>query len=137
MLLHIPKCFTPELFALLMRMGHGETILLSDANYPALSTGKPIYFLPGYRVEELLKEMLYFFPLDDSVPYAATVMESAKESDVFDRYAALLRQAPVPTGLETVPRFAFYERAEQAVGIVVTSDTVKGGNILIQKGVVR
>ena len=38
--------------------------------------------------------------------------------------------------LERVERFAFYERAKQAFGVVVTSETRLYGNIIISKGVI-
>ena len=37
MLKNIPRSFTPELIKLMMEMGHGEELLLADANYPALT----------------------------------------------------------------------------------------------------
>ncbi len=139
-LFHIPQVFTPELLRLMMEMGHGEELLICDANFPYRSTGcqqSNIIHIPGCTVAALLEKVLEFFPLDQSVNSAAVVMESAKESDTFDKFSMLLRAAPYPTVLETVPRFPFYDRAKKAVGVVVTSDMVKGGNILIKKGVVR
>lgn len=140
MLLHIPRNFTPELLNTMMKLGHGEELLITDANFPYTSVGKagenPVY-ITGVTIAELLKEILYFFPLDQTVEKAAVVMESAKESDSFDTFAKLLAEASVPTVLASVPRFEFYDRAKGAAGVIVTSDTVKGGNILIKKGVVR
>ena len=37
MLLNIPKILSPELIKALCEMGHGDKILLADANYPGKS----------------------------------------------------------------------------------------------------
>ena len=37
MLLNIPKILSPELIKSLCEMGHGDKILLADANYPGKS----------------------------------------------------------------------------------------------------
>lgn len=140
MLLHIPKSFTPDLLHLLMALGHGEELLICDANYPYRSMGKagenPVY-ITGISVAELLRDILQFFPLDQTVDAAVVVMESAKESDFYSCLSGLLADVLDPTALQTLPRYDFYERAKYAVGLIVTSDTVKGGNVLIKKGVVR
>lgn len=140
MLLNIPRIFTPELLRLMMELGHGEELLICDANFPYRSTGcqeKNLVHITGCSIVQLLEEVLQFFPLDQTVETAAIVMESAKESDTFDTYKKLLEGSPAPTVLGTVPRFDFYDRARNAIGVVITSDTVKGGNILLKKGVVR
>lgn len=137
MLMHIPEIFTPQLLKLMMEMGHGEELLICDANFPYKTVEKETVFLPGCHVAPLLEEVLRFFPLDQSVEYAAASMDSARENGVYERYSALLAAAEKPTKMETLPRFDFYERAGNVAGIAVTSDTVKGGNIIIKKGVVR
>lgn len=35
MLKHIPKNISPDLLETLMEMGHGDEIVLADANYPS------------------------------------------------------------------------------------------------------
>lgn len=136
MLMHIPEIFTPQLLKLMMGMGHGEELLICDANFPYMTQKKETVLVPGCRVAQLLEEILRFFPLDQTVECAAVVMDSARESDVFERYRGLLAAAKKPSRIESIPRFDFYARAEKAAGIAVTSDTIKGGNILIKKGVV-
>lgn len=136
MLKNIPKAFVPDLLKLMMQMGHGETLLLCDANFPCMSMQKEIIYIPVDSIIPLLKDILRFFPLDQSVKSAALVMESSKESGRFKEYQNILSAQSDSTKLEAVERFDFYEHAKKAAGMVVTSDTVKGGNIIIQKGVV-
>ena len=120
-----------------MEMGHGEKLLISDANYPWRSLGCEQVHVPVEHIETLLRDILYYFPLDQSEPKAALAMESSVESGAFAKYQELLSQEEPAVKLETVGRFDFYEHAKQAVGVAVTADTTKGGNILITKGFVR
>jgi L-fucose mutarotase len=140
MLMHIPRSFTPELLQLMAAMGHGEELLLADGNFPSLSTGgagvRRIQ-LPAGDIAGLLADILYFFPLDDTVDAPLTVMESAKESGAYGRYQEILSRLGIKAVIGAVERFAFYDRAAKAVGIVISADTTKGGNILLKKGTVR
>lgn len=136
MLKLIPHTFTPQLVRLIMEMGHGEKLLISDANYPWRSAGCEHIFLPVRSIDILLRDILRFFPVDQSQPHAAVVMESALESGAYQRYNSILDQSAEVTTIETVERFEFYERARDAIGIVITSDLTKGGNILLTKGIV-
>jgi len=136
MLKHIPKSFTPDLLKLLMEMGHGEAVLIADGNYPQKSTitrGGCLY-IPTTDISKLLRDILRFFPLDNAVENAAFAMESVKEGQRYGEYTKLIDDNGSKLGL--VERFKFYELAEKAVGVIVTADMTKGGNILIQKGVV-
>jgi L-fucose mutarotase len=137
---HIPRSFSPELLALMMAMGHGEELLIGDGNFPALSTGSagiPRIFLTAPDIAVLLKDILYFFPLDDTVEYPAILKDSSKESGAYELYRGVFFEAGLNAGIGTVERFAFYERASKAAGIVISADTIRGGNILLKKGVVR
>ena len=136
MLKHIPKTFTPDLLKLLMEMGHGEAILIADGNFPqkSMNIKTDSIYIPASNISELLKDILYFFPLDQAVEAAAFAMESVTEGQRFGEYTKLIEEHG--SKLELAGRFEFYELAEKASGIVVTSDTTKGGNILIKKGVV-
>jgi L-fucose mutarotase len=137
MLKNIPKTFTPDLLLMLMQTGHGDQILVSDGNYPHLSikAKTETIYVPISDISALLEDILRFFPLDESVEAAAHAMESVKEGQRYGQYAKLIEENG--SKLELVGRFEFYELAKDAAGIIVTADTVKGGNILIKKGVVR
>jgi len=136
MLKHIPKSFTPDLLKLLMEMGHGEEVLIADGNFPQKSMNviNESIYIPTCNISELLKDILHFFPLDKAVEYAAFAMESVKEGQRYGEYTKLIEENG--SKLELVERFKFYELADKAIGIVVTADTTKGGNILLKKGVV-
>ena len=137
MLKNIPKSFTPELLKLLMEMGHGEDILIADGNFPqkSMNIKTESIYMPICSITELLRDILKFFPLDYAVEAAAFAMESLTESQRYGEYTKLIEENG--SKLALAERFKFYELAKNAVGIIVTSDTVKGGNILIRKGVVK
>ena len=134
MLRYIPPLLTPALFKVMMEMGHGETLLLCDANYPGTSGGGERIVLTNCTVLEVLEAVLVFFPLDVSVACAATVMASSRESGCFARYQPLVERCG--SGLKAVERYEFYACAGNAAAKVITTDFAKGGNILLQKGVV-
>jgi len=136
MLKNIPITFTPELLKIMMEMGHGEDLLIADGNFPQKSMDcETVIYMPLCNIAELLKDILKFFPLDYAVDCAAFAMESVTEGQRFGEYTELVEENG--SKLELVERFKFYELAEKAVGIIVTADTTKGGNILIKKGVVK
>ena len=141
MLKHIPKSFTPDLLKLLMEMGHGEDILIADGNFPQKAVSSKnikceIIYMPINDISGLLKDILYFFPLDQAVEYAAFAMEVIQDGNKnkYEEYKNIIEENG--SKLALVKRFQFYELAEKAAGIIVTADTTKGGNILIKKGVV-
>ena len=139
MLKNIPLSFTPDLLRLMMAMGHGEELLLSDGNFPALTVGNatiPRIYLPVQGIASLLADILHFFPLDDTTEAPLLVMESARESGAYEQYRSILTAAGLKAEIATLERYAFYERAAGAAGIVITSSTVKGSNILLKKGIV-
>ncbi|MCL2814151.1 MAG: fucose isomerase [Oscillospiraceae bacterium] len=136
MLKHIPKSFTPELMKLLMETGHGDEIIISDGNFPhdSMKPINPSIYIPNCSIVDLLGDILRFFPLDMYVDSAAYAMDFLKDNEKYGDYAKLIEDNG--SKLELVDRFKFYELAKGAFGIIVTSDTTKGGNILIKKGTV-
>ena len=140
MLKHIPPAFTPDLLRLMMALGHGEELLISDGNFPALSTGRPDtprIYVPVTDIASLLEAVLFFFPLDETAEAPLTVMESARASGAYEQYRQAADRAGAQAPIRTLERFAFYEQAAGASGIVITACTLKGGNVLLKKGVVR
>ncbi|MDR2525114.1 MAG: fucose isomerase [Oscillospiraceae bacterium] len=136
MLNNIPKSFTPELLKLLMEMGHGETLLLADGNYPAKANCPPggvILYIPAESIQSLLADILRFFPLDYVPAQPLAVMEKAAGNGVLQGYEAVAGAGKI----ECVERFAFYEKAGKVAGIIVTADQTPAANILLQKGVVQ
>ena len=81
MLKKIPLVISPELMYMLMKMGHGDEILLADGNYPTESKGIPVVRADGLGIPELLEAILNFFPLDTFVEENIIFMDNGKEEN--------------------------------------------------------
>ncbi|XP_029305610.1 fucose mutarotase [Cottoperca gobio] len=142
----IPSVLSPELLYALAKMGHGDELVLADANFPASSIcvcGPKEIRADGLGIPKLLEAILKLLPLDSYVPSPAAVMDLV-DSDkqrclavpVWDSYTHLLSQAGSQTPLEKVERFAFYERAKKAYAVVATGESALYGNLILKKGVI-
>ena len=140
MLKNISPLLSPDLLHVLASMGHGDEIVLADANFPAATHAKRLVHLPGLDATRVLDAVLSLLPLDGFVPDAAFTMQVVDDAGavpeaVQDFTHTLLRHGErAPASLE---RYAFYARAAQAFAIVATGETRLYGNIVLKKGVVR
>ena len=75
MLKNLDPLLTPDLLQVLRAMGHGDEIVLVDANYPAESAGPEVVRLDGIEATRVLDAVLSVMPLDDFVPEACWRME--------------------------------------------------------------
>ena len=69
----IPPILSPELLQVLASMGHGDSLVFGDSNFPSASVsaeGARLVRADGHAISDLLKAVLQFFPLDtqDSAP---------------------------------------------------------------------
>lgn len=141
MLKGIPATISPELMYVLMKMGHGDEIVLADGNFPADSHAQRIVRADGLSVPDVLEAILGFFPLDTFVESPAAVMkpvnEDAPEPEIWTQFRVLMDAAQgQEVSMELVERFAFYERTKQAYAVVATSETALYANLILKKGVV-
>ena len=140
MLIGISPLISPDLLALLHRMGHGDEIVLADAHFPGETYGKRVLRADGLRIPDLLDAILPLFILDSYVE-SPLIMMSAVSGDQLDpEVEASYRQAmdkhwPSTPPIQRIDRFEFYERARQTYAILMTGETVKYGNIILKKGV--
>lgn len=142
MLKHIPPCLSPELMSILMRMGHGDEIVLADGNFPAESHAQRIVRADGHGVVPLLDAILKFLPLDTFVDHPASVMQpvddQAPEPPIWSEFRMLLKKHEGrEIELRPVERFRFYDFARSAYAIVGTGETAVYANLILKKGVVR
>lgn len=144
MLKGIPKILSPELLKILCEMGHGDTIVIADGNFPAESMGKnaKVIRCDGHGVPELLDAILSLFPLDTHVECPVSVMAVSPcdnvETPIWDEYKHIIKKYD-DRGGKTVcelERFAFYEESKKAYAIIATSETALYANIVLKKGVI-
>jgi L-fucose mutarotase len=141
MLKGIPSIISPELLKVLMEMGHGDELVLSDGNFPAAALANRLVRCDGHNVPDLLDAILKFFPLDPYVEAPVSLMSVVPGDTVkpviWDTYKTIVEKYEPKTGrIEFVERFAFYERAKKAYAIVATGEKALYANIILKKGVV-
>jgi len=140
MLKGISPIISPELLAILARMGHGDEIVLADAHFPGESFNERVIRADGLKIADLLEAILPLFELDEYVDHPL-IMMSAVEGDTLDasveeRYLnSIWRTNPEVAPIERIQRFSFYERTRKAFAVVMTGETAKYGNIILKKGV--
>ena len=71
MLKHIPAILSPDLVKYLMEMGHGDELVIADANFPAHRLGQRVIRADGHGGPELLDAILTLLPLDPYSDYQA------------------------------------------------------------------
>ena len=144
MLKGIPAIISPELLKVLDEMGHGDTILLADGNYPSESMGKNSIVIrgDGHGACEYLEAILKLFPLDTYVEKPVTIMKKVPgdtvETPIWDEFKKIVSKEDSrgESVFSEVERFEFYERSKKAYAIIATGELALYGNVMLQKGVV-
>ena len=139
---HINPLISPELMKALMEMGHGDEIVFTDRNFPAVSNAMRFIPYSGVGIQELLHAVLYYLPIDYAVEQPIKLMripaESGYKGDVVETYKKIAEQYHgSPVNIEMMERQEFYTRASKAFAIVATSDSARFANIIIRKGIVE
>ena len=140
MLKGISPLISPELLAILARMGHGDEIVLADAHFPGDTFNPRVLRADGLKIADLLAAVLPLFELDAYVPQPLAMMAAVPgdtlDPTVEEGYLKSIHQTnPAVAPIERVERFTFYERAKCAFAVVMTGETAKYGNIILKKGV--
>lgn len=141
MLKNIPNIISPDLLKILMEMGHGNDIVISDGNFPAASVAQRLIRLDGHNVPEVLDAILKFFPLDTYVESPVGLMAVTPGDNykpvIWDEYKKIIVDSKEPfKDFEYIERFEFYERAKVAYAVIATSESALYANIILKKGVV-
>lgn len=144
MLKGIPKILSPELLKILCEMGHSDTLVLADGNFPSESIGKnaKVVRCDGHGIPALLEAILKLFPLDSYVEHPVHLMDvmpgDPVKTPIWDTYKAIIaaQDARGSACIGTYERFAFYEKAKEAYCVIATGETALYGNLILQKGVV-
>ncbi|WP_320144437.1 RbsD/FucU domain-containing protein [uncultured Cohaesibacter sp.] len=146
MLRNINPLLSPDLLYSLAAMGHGDDLVIADANYPgeqiARANGCRYIRLDGILATDILKAVLELMPLDDFVEDPAYVMEvvgdAAQTPPVVSEFQTVINDvADNPATIAAMNRFAFYERSQKAYAIIQSGERRLYGNIIVKKGVVR
>lgn len=144
MLKEIPTIVGPELLKVLDEMGHGDTIVIADGNFPAASVaeGHILIRMDGHGVPEILEGILKLMPLDQYVDKPVTLMERCEgdnaDISIWDKYKKIIasEESRGESLIGTLERFAFYDEAKKAYAVIATSETSQYANIILKKGCV-
>lgn len=142
MLKGVPSLLSPELMAILMRMGHGDDLVIADGNFPAETMGKRLVRVDGHGALAVVDAILKFLPLDDFVDDPVKVMNPVDPAEtdppIWSGFQELIdRHEERSIPLKRLERFEFYRQAQEAFAVVATSETAIYGNLILKKGVVR
>ena len=141
MLKNIPKILSPDLLKILCEMGHGDELVIADANFPAESCGQRVVRADGHGGAKMLEAVLSVIPLDTYAKENFVLMQVVAGDNVrptiWEEYKkiAAAKDPNVRAGFEE--RFAFYERAKKAYAIVATGEGAVYANIILKKGVIQ
>jgi len=140
MLIGISPLLSPDLLAILYRMGHGDDIVLADAHFPGESLNKSIIRADGIQISDLLNAILPLFALDSYVEKPVMMMAPVPGDILDPEVEALYRKVirkhwPETPLIGRIERYAFYDLSKAAFTVVMTGDTAKYGNIILKKGV--
>ena len=144
MLKGISPMLSPELLKILCEMGHSDTIVIADGNFPAETMGKNgiVLRMDGHGVPEILEAILQVFPLDQYIEKPVSLMERVPgdnaDVSIWKTYEKMIEKEE-PRGISVIrrlERFAFYEEAKKAYCVIATSETSQYANVILQKGCV-
>lgn len=146
MLKGIDPRLNAEVLYTLAAMGHGDTLIISDTNFPADSIARQTVVGDLLRVGnvtagEAVEAVLSVFPLDTFVDDFAGRMEIVGEPDtippVQDEVQAAIDAAEGShRPMVSVERFAFYDMAKEAYAVIQTGERRFYGCFMLRKGVV-
>lgn len=141
MLRNIDPILSPELLYTLRAMGHGDEIVIADANFPGSSSGPDCIRADGSTASEVLQAVLSVMPLDTFVSDPALTMQVVGDPEavpdaVADFQRIIETTADNPAKVQGLERFAFYDRAANAFAIIQTGERRLYGNIILKKGVI-
>jgi L-fucose mutarotase len=142
MLKGLDPLLTAELLHVLRAMGHGDDLVIVDANFPATIMGRRVVALDGVSATRALEAVLSAMPLDEFVAAPCARMAVVDDPDavpeVCREFQAIIDRAEGGRfQLAAIERFAFYELARQAFALVRTGETRLYGNVLLKMGIVR
>jgi L-fucose mutarotase len=141
MLYGIDPILGPDLLHALRAMGHGDELVIVDANFPSTSKANRLVRIDGLDAVRVLDAVLSVMPLDDFVDRAVFTMEPVEDAksvpEVCRLFGEVVDKRAPGFKIGTIERFAFYERAEKTFITIATGERRLYGNIILKKGIVR
>ena len=146
MLKNIDPALNADVLHALRSMGHGDTLVVSDTNFPSDAIARQTRLGKLLRIDNVsaaraIKAILSVMPLDTPLQPSAGRMEimgapneiPPVQREVQVEIDAAEGKSATMYGIE---RFAFYEEAKKAYCVITTGETRFYGCFLFTKGVI-
>ncbi|KRD68129.1 RbsD/FucU family protein [Ensifer sp. ENS10] len=146
MLKNIDPALNADVLHALRSMGHGDTLVISDTNFPSDSIARKTTLGTLLRIDNVsaaraVEAVLSVLPLDTPLQPSAGRMEVMGAPDevlpVQQEVQAVIDSAEGrPAPMYGIERFKFYEEAKKAYCVITTGETRFYGCFLFTKGVI-
>lgn len=146
MLKNIHPALSAEVLHALRSMGHGDTLVVSDTNFPTDSVGRQTVIgrpltMANLSAPQAIAAILSVLPLDTPLQNSAGRMEVMgapdEQPDVQREVQREIDRAEGrPCPMYGIERFAFYDLAKKAYCVISTGETRFYGCFLFTKGVI-
>lgn len=143
MLKNVSPLISPQLLKVLCEMGHGDEIVLADANFPAesIAQNNQIIRADGLGVVDLLNAILPLFPLDPYTDKSFIVMKvEARDGDyvpeIWSEFEKVLETHEPDFKMTFMDRFDYYEHSKKAYAVIATGEKATYANVILKKGVI-
>lgn len=135
-----------DVLYVLRAMGHGDTLILCDTNFPAEAIARQTVHGSLLRMENLTlrdacEAVLTVLPLDTFVDDFAGRMQVVGEPDAVPPVQSEVQEiVDAAEGdhrpLVGIDRFAFYELAKSSFAVIATGERRFYGCIMLRKGII-
>jgi L-fucose mutarotase len=135
-----------EVLYALRAMGHGDTLVIADTNFPSDSIARQTVVGELLRMDNLtcaqaVEAVLSVLPLDTFVDDFAGRMEVVGDPSRIEPVQAEVQAAidaaeGRPRPMISIERFDFYERAKGAYAVIQTGERRFYGCFILRKGVI-
>lgn len=146
MLKNLDNRLNAEVLYALRAMGHGDTLVIADTNFPSDSIARQTTLGELLRMDnltcaEVMEAVLSVLPLDTFVEDFAARMEVVGAPDQIEPVqaevqAVINRAEGQPRPMVSVERFEFYDRAKEAYAVIQTGERRFYGCFILRKGVI-
>ncbi|SCX31138.1 L-fucose mutarotase [Agrobacterium sp. DSM 25558] len=146
MLKNIDPALNADVLHALRAMGHADTLVITDTNFPSDSIAQHTVVGQVLRMENIstaraMQAILSVFPLDTPLQPSVGRMEVMGAPDQIEPVQAEVQKEIDAAEGKSAPmygieRFAFYEQAKEAYCVITTGETRFYGCFILTKGVI-
>lgn len=146
MLKNLDPALSADLLYAVKSMGHGDTLVLADANFPSDSIARQTVLGKVIRMDNIsapraLKAILSVLPLDTPLQPSVGRMEVIGKPDEIPEIQKEIQgeidaAEGQPAPMYAIERHAFYETAKKAYCVVATGELRFYGCFILTKGVI-